>query len=222
MSASLSLRPGVHPDAVRIVACSAAIAVNLAMLIAALRPLAADFPLALPSLPAATDVIFHKPPAVVTPPPPIHLKPLAARPVAHTAVIPKPVSPPAVVPTEEGTQVMAPATPTIAPANDTAAPSTGTATPVEATLAYASAPAPAYPRMAISRHMEGTVVLRVLVDETGKPVDVVVESTSGHSLLDRAARDQVMAKWRFQPAQVGGHLVQAWARVPVTFDLRQS
>jgi protein TonB len=68
--------------------------------------------------------------------------------------------------------------------------------------------------------MQGTVTLRVLVDETGKPLDVVIESSSGHELLDRAARDQVLARWRFQPAQANGHTVQAWARIPVTFDLR--
>jgi protein TonB len=219
-SASLSLRQGVHPDAVRIVAYAAAIAVNLTMLIAALRPLAADFE-ASRAIPAATtDVVFHQPPKEVVPPP-IVLKPLtvAAVPTAHPAPIPKPASPPAAVPTEEGNQMAVPATPTIAPPANVTAPD---AAPVEATLAYASAPAPAYPRIAIARHMEGTVMLRVLVDETGKPMDVVIESSSGHDLLDRAAREQVLSKWRFQPAQVNGQHVRAWARVPVSFDLRQS
>jgi protein TonB len=219
-SASLSLRQGVHPDAVRIVAYAAAIAVNLTMLIAALRPLAADFE-ASRAIPAATtDVVFHQPPKEVVPPP-IVLKPLpvAAVPTAHPAPIPKPASPPAAVPTEEGNQLAVPATPTIAPPANVTAPD---AAPVEATLAYASAPAPAYPRIAIARHMEGTVMLRVLVDETGKPMDVVIESSSGHDLLDRAAREQVLSKWRFQPAQVNGQHVRAWARVPVSFDLRQS
>jgi protein TonB len=35
--------------------------------------------------------------------------------------------------------------------------------------------------------MEGTVMLRVLVDETGKPTEVVIGLSSGHDLLDRTA-----------------------------------
>ncbi len=76
------------------------------------------------------------------------------------------------------------------------------------------------PRIAINGRMQGTVTLRVLVDEAGKPVDVVIESSSGHAVLDKAARDQVLAKWRFQPAQANGQPVRAWARIPVSFDLR--
>jgi protein TonB len=221
-SASLSLRQGVHPDAVRIVAYAAAIAVNLTMLIAALRPLAADFEASRATPVATTDVVFHQPPKEVVPPPSIVLHALVApTPVARPTPVPKMVSPPAAVPTEEGNQMAVPATPTIAPPSNVTAPAADAA-PVEATLAYASAPAPAYPRIAIARHMEGTVMLRVLVDETGKPVDVVIESSSGHDLLDRAAREQVLSKWRFQPAQVNGQHVRAWARVPVSFDLRQS
>jgi protein TonB len=107
-----------------------------------------------------------------------------------------------------------------APVVDTIAPPTAQAAPVEATLAYVVAPAPKYPAQAIRGHMQGTVTLRVLVDEAGKPLDVVIESSSGHDLLDHAARDQVLAKWRFQPAQSNGQKVRAWARIPVTFDLR--
>jgi protein TonB len=68
--------------------------------------------------------------------------------------------------------------------------------------------------------MHGTVMLRVLVDETGRPVDVQVEHGSGYALLDRSAREQVLTGWRFQPAVVNGRAVPAWARVPVSFALR--
>jgi protein TonB len=123
------------------------------------------------------------------------------------------------VPTDEGTAPMVPPAPVeVAPASPPAVPSA----PVEATLAYVSAPAPAYPRVAINGRMQGTVTLRVLVDESGKPLDVVIESSSGHPVLDKAARDQVLAKWRFQPAQQNGQKVQAWARIPISFDLRNS
>jgi protein TonB len=95
-----------------------------------------------------------------------------------------------------------------------------TAAPVEASLAYRLAPLQ-FPVQALRDRMHGTVLLRVLVDETGKPLDVVVEHGSGYGLLDRSAREQVLAGWRFQPAMVQGKPVRAWARVPVSFDLRE-
>lgn len=68
-------------------------------------------------------------------------------------------------------------------------------------------------------HMQGTVVLRVRVDASGHPLDVQVLSSSGYAVLDRTARLQVLQHWRFQPAQIDGHAVSAWARVPVNFSL---
>ncbi|TCV95889.1 outer membrane transport energization protein TonB [Luteibacter rhizovicinus] len=209
----------VHPDTVRIVAMSAAIALNAAVLLAAMRPMAADISLIEVAKPFA--IAWHEPPPVAPIPPPIDLKPIPATPHAPTAAAtPHPTPAPVAVstPTDEGTIAPVPVTPSIAPPTDaapvTAAPLAGV------TLAYVSAPAPAYPTIAVRRHLSGTVVLRVLVDESGKPIDVVVESSSGHDVLDKAAREQVLAKWTFQPAQTNGQHVKAWARVPVTFDLR--
>jgi periplasmic protein TonB len=108
--------------------------------------------------------------------------------------------------------------PPVVEAPVTAAP-VAEAAPVETNLAYVSAPAPKYPQQAIRGRMQGTVTLRVLVDEAGKPLDVVVESSSGHKVLDDAARNQVLGSWRFQPAVQNGQHVKAWARIPVTFDL---
>ncbi len=206
---------GVHPDTVRIVAMSAAIALNAAALLAALRPIAATLSVAQPS-PPALRLVEHPAEPKVIPPPPILLKPLPARPVPTKPVV-KPIPeslprPAAEVPVDEGTA------PLTSPARVEATPS---AEPVEATLAYVAAPPPAYPRMAIAAHMEGTVMLRVLVDEAGKPEEVVVEGSSGHAVLDKAAREQVLARWRFQPATAGGKPVRAWARIPVSFDLRK-
>jgi len=208
---------GVHPDTVRIVAMSAAIALNAAALLAALRPIAATLTMAEPA-PPTLHLVEHPAEPQPIPPPPILLKPLP-RPV-HATPVAKPVpesipQPAAAVPVDEGTA------PPASPVPDEAKPSAGPSTPVEATLAYASAPPPTYPRMAIAAHMEGTVTLRVLVDEAGKPLEVVVEGSSGHAVLDKAAREQVLAHWRFQPATAGGKAVRAWARIPVSFDLRK-
>ncbi len=88
-------------------------------------------------------------------------------------------------------------------------------------LAYASAPAPVYPRNALRDGIEGTVVLEVTVDENGKPIDVVIATSSGSRELDRAAREQVLRAWRFQPAMQNGHAVRAIGRVPVNFTLNR-
>ncbi|HEY5802919.1 MAG TPA: TonB family protein, partial [Lysobacter sp.] len=51
-------------------------------------------------------------------------------------------------------------------------------------LEYEIAPPPPYPVDAIRRSLTGTVLLRVLVDVDGKPIDVRIERSSGHRVLD--------------------------------------
>jgi periplasmic protein TonB len=86
-------------------------------------------------------------------------------------------------------------------------------------LEYESAPAPSYPIEAIRKALTGTVTLRVLVDVDGRPIDVQIDRSSGHRVLDAAAKKQVLAKWRFRPAMRDGHAVQAIGMVPVVFNL---
>ena len=87
------------------------------------------------------------------------------------------------------------------------------------TLAYDVYPAPKYPARAARGGLTGTVLLRVLVDETGQPTSVEIETSSGHRILDLAARAQVLERWRFHPAQRQGRKVSAYALVPVAFNL---
>lgn len=88
-----------------------------------------------------------------------------------------------------------------------------------ATLRYASAPPPPYPREALRAGLSGTVLLDVLVDVDGRPLDVRIVQSSGHRVLDMAARRHVLARWRFEPAMRDGQPVQALGRVPVDFRL---
>ena len=81
-------------------------------------------------------------------------------------------------------------------------------------------PAPPYPAQAIARRLTGEVMLRVLVDETGKPVDVAVETSSGVRMLDDAALKFVLKRWHFVPATQDGRPIQAYALVPVSFVLQ--
>ena len=91
--------------------------------------------------------------------------------------------------------------------------------PQLATLAYDVYPPPRYPRQALRNGDTGTVLLRVLVDEQGWPKEVVVETSSGHRELDRAATQQVLSKWRFHPATHQGRPIRAYALVPIGFSL---
>lgn len=88
-------------------------------------------------------------------------------------------------------------------------------------LAVRANPAPAYPRRAMQQGLTGTVLLEVLVGTDGTPLQVTVIDSSGHRLLDDAAREQILRRWRFHPANVDGQAVQALGRVPVTFSLER-
>ncbi|MBQ4854784.1 TonB family protein [Rhodanobacter sp. B2A1Ga4] len=218
-SASLAVAHRTHPDRTRIAAISAAIALNLAVIVIATRPTGPTLFHVIEQISPAPTIRLVEPEPPLPPPPPVEMTPLPhppAVPVAHTP--PLPANPPAVVPSTEGNVAAPPvATPTLLPS--ATAPGPALTAPVEASLAYRSAPL-RFPTRALQQRMQGTVLLRVLVDETGKPVQVVVERGSGYLLLDRSAAEQVLAGWQFQPALVNGRAVRAWARVPVTFDLR--
>src|SRR3546814_3176297 len=63
-------------------------------------------------------------------------------------------------------------------------------------LQYADAPSPPYPRAALRAGLQGTVMLQVLVDVDGRPLQVDVEHSSGYRVLDNAARRYVLQHWR--------------------------
>jgi protein TonB len=77
---------------------------------------------------------------------------------------------------------------------------------------------PAYPRQAIARGIEGTVLLRVLIGPDGETIEIRIHRSSGAVLLDQAAVEAVR-RWAFRPALVGGRAVPAWVEVPVRFRL---
>jgi protein TonB len=69
------------------------------------------------------------------------------------------------------------------------------------------------------RGYEGTTILEVLVNRKGKVDEVRLSSSSGHSLLDRAAKSSVK-KWVFVPARRGNQKVEMWVKIPIRFQLR--
>ncbi len=91
--------------------------------------------------------------------------------------------------------------------------------PALAALACHVCPAPPYPRAALRAGKTGRVLLRLLVDEQGWPLQVTVDASSGHRDLDRAAAEHVKAMWRLHPARHQGRAVSAQALVPIEFNL---
>ena len=81
------------------------------------------------------------------------------------------------------------------------------------------APAPSYPSMALRLRQEGRVLLRVLVDEQGRPTQVTIEQSSGVRLLDDTALKIVQARWHFVPARRDGVAISAYALVPIVFKI---
>lgn len=221
------LHPASRPqlDATRIATLSGTLAVNLLAIGLLMMPL---------SLPPSAPLAEKKPDmewiwlprTPVTPPPvPVEIvrtppKPSSAAPAVRTSS-PTPISTePAAVLVPDGSLA---ALPNDAAVVDAAGPALGPsipATPTPVQLQYASAPAPVYPRNALRAGFEGTVMLQVLVDVDGRPLEVTVVRGSGHRELDGAAREQVLKRWRFHPAMVDGRAVQAVGLVPVEFSLR--
>jgi protein TonB len=204
-----------HLDPSRIAALSGALTINAAALLLLLMPIAAP-----PPMPVQDTTI-----TVV--PLPMKPKPVETVPVRVPVVLPQvrrntDVRPrPAVAPVQEQV-IVAAGTEAVMPTPDLdAGPATLAPIPLAAAvrLEYASAPPPPYPRGAWRDGIEGTVLLRVLVDIDGKPLEVSIARSSGHRQLDEAARRQVLHRWTFRPATADGRAVQALGLVPIAFSL---
>lgn len=74
-----------------------------------------------------------------------------------------------------------------------------------------------YPRLAQQANIEGMVVVQVVVNEEGEPLNPVV-ARSGSELLDKAAIAAVM-KQRFKPGMQRGRAVKVQIAIPVRFQL---
>jgi periplasmic protein TonB len=100
------------------------------------------------------------------------------------------------------------------------APPAGPTETAPSALGYKSVRNVPYPRIAAQQRLEGTVMLRVLVGPDGVPQSIDIEKSSGHVVLDRAARDAVM-KWRFEPGTRNGQPFAAYGLVPIAFRLTE-
>jgi protein TonB len=142
------------------------------------------------------------------PEPEMKIKPDIETPVAVNEPVPEvqydePVAPPSETPIAESANAI-----TAAPVNGAPAQDLKTSNRVE----------PTYPSASRRAGEEGTVKLKVLVDDRGRPQQVQVAQGSGFARLDAAAVEAVR-KWRFVAATDGTKAIQAWTQVAVTFKL---
>ena len=79
-------------------------------------------------------------------------------------------------------------------------------------------PSPDYPDLARRRGYEGVVILLARISPEGEPMEVTVQKSSGHRVLDRAARRAVL-KWKFRPAIRAGEPVAGEVEIPIRFRL---
>lgn len=77
---------------------------------------------------------------------------------------------------------------------------------------------PAYPALSRRLGEHGVVVIRVLIDEAGRPVEAAVSVSSGFHRLDAAALGAVRAA-RFRPHVEDGRARAVVALVPIRFEL---
>jgi protein TonB len=142
---------------------------------------------------------------VEAPPPKPQPQPEKPKPPPPKPVQKRPPTPQA--PVEAQPQQAAPAAP--------AAPKTVTASQ----LGYLVPPNPIYPTHARKAGEEGNAVVRVLVDVTGRPAQVSLQTSSGHPELDQSALSAVRAA-QFRPYAEGGLAQAVWVLVPINFVLR--
>jgi protein TonB len=208
-------------DSGRVAALAAAIAVHAAALLMLLMPMAAPpiEPLALEAPKKPIFQIYEK--KVLPDPVPVveerkivpEKKPDVIQP--RTDVVTPAVDTPVIV--EGGSEPVV--EPSVVDTGDVAGPAVAGPLP-SATLEYVSATSPRYPINELRKGVQGTVMLRVLVDVDGMPVSVTIESSSGNRNLDKAALQHVLKTWRFKPAMQDGQAVQAYGLVPIAFSLQ--
>lgn len=79
---------------------------------------------------------------------------------------------------------------------------------------------PVYPPKAMAERMEGTVTLAYLIGTDGAVRDTRIIRSSGHDLLDEAARSGI-ALCHFTPRRKGGEPIEAWVQMQYAWSLQR-
>lgn len=88
-------------------------------------------------------------------------------------------------------------------------------------VSYLVPPVLTYPRVSRELGEQGSALLRVLVDERGRPTEIQVVKSSGYPRLDQQAV-QAMRNARFKPHVEDGIARPMWVRTPQTFILEDN
>lgn len=195
---SLSSRPG---PLVAVVGIHAAIAYLLSISMGVIE---------MPKFIEPAQVVFIPETKEVVEEPDIQVKPeieeLAVETPEPTIIPEEVIIPPAETPMPASENAIAATEANIAPAGETRE------------LRTKSRVDPVYPPSSRRAGEEGTVKLRLQVDERGQPRDIQVAQSSGFERLDQAAIEAVR-KWRFIAANSGSQAIAAWTQVSITFRL---
>ncbi len=116
------------------------------------------------------------------------------------------------------------ATPTAPPSDAPPRPAppaqqSGPKTVTDAQVGYLTRPSPIYPARSRRAGDQGTVTVRVLVDASGRPSQVVLQKSSGHPELDESALSALRAA-RFRPFVDAGIAQSVWVICPIGFSLQ--
>ena len=78
--------------------------------------------------------------------------------------------------------------------------------------------APQYPYGAKRRHIEGEVVVRLLVTSRGEPIRLSIHKSDPPGVFDKAALSAAK-RWKFRPGRYKGKAVDTWVLLPFKFEL---
>lgn len=166
-----------------------------------------------PVLPPPPPPPAPRPPLRTPPPPaPVITAPAPPEPVPAPFVAPPPPEEPAPLP--EPAVAFTPPAPPAPAAPPAPQPKTVSASAVQ----YLTPPRVSYPPQSRRLGEKGRVVLLVLVDEQGRPVQARVQTSSGFQRLDDAAVN-AMRGARFRPYTENGVPQAVWVPAPIVFNL---
>jgi periplasmic protein TonB len=148
------------------------------------------------------------PPTAKVPPPPQLTLPIIA---AEQAPVPSPIVAQVPPPPPPAAPVEAPPAP---------APSIVAKTFPASAVQYIVPPAPVYSRISAKMRESGKAIVRVYIDEAGRPRDVQLARSTGFARLDEAALAAVR-NCLFKPCLENGVAVAGWAAIPIEFELPQ-
>lgn len=79
---------------------------------------------------------------------------------------------------------------------------------------------PIYPDSARKAHIEGKVVVKVLIDKEGTPSKSQILKNSGTDIFDNAAMQAVM-NVKYKPAEQNGKPLKVWMVIPINFKINR-